>query len=545
MFERARLAYQFIEDNLNLLFLVRILLITLLFLSWYATSVGIIHLAELEDQSSLSFSNMAAFVGAGAITLMMWVMLERFRLHGPYPARAVCGLFYLFLFGWAVSFGYGFWWNVVASTSRANEGIVTTSDGFATNIKTAQENIKQTTIRFNKLARLAVERQQLDIAQGKFCGSSRARPRLKKAREALTEWIQDANARALDKTVESEGWITAISDALDDAKDKEVAFRKKYSGTIPNGSGDSSENFNNIKTVVNQLNAFDTTAQEAAKSLSNKTDRSKQGANSNVTFCSDSVLAEKMTELSQHIQKYPATVALPNWKSVTGDQSTAAAIRILWGTVSKFVGLKLTNDSMNGEDGIALMAALAVDLGILILTLIRPRVGGQIFITRQSPRTRVFYGVERVLRRHAATARTLLFDLHFFEGRKQYVVIPGDADKLGAPAFVRDLHTVFAALWPWLDINRAKPPSGRLRSKAERRLQLLSSATFEAPTEGERDGHDQVASRARAAMVSDLSIYEIHGEDRSLCLRILDDFEMQEQRLNRGNMWASSRGEAT
>lgn len=545
MFERARLAYQLIEDYFNLLFLVKILLITLLLLSWFATSVGIIHLAELKDQNSLSISNIAAFVGAGAITLIMWVMLERVRLHGPYIARAVCGLFYLFLFGWAVSFGYGFWWNIVASTARADEGIVATSDGFATNIAIAQKNLTESKKRLGDLTLLAVERKELDISLGKFCGSSRATPRLKAAREALTKWIQDANTVAVDQRPDHDGWIATTSKTLIDAEKKEVAFRKRYSGAIPNGAGDSSENFDNIKAVVNQIIALDNTAQGMSNSLSEMAEALKKRRNPDSFFCYDLNLSKQMADVAKHIKEKPATVALPIWTSVTGDKSTATAIRILWGTVSKPFGQKLTNESMKGEDKIALMAALAVDLGILILTLIRPRLGGQVFITRQSPRTRVFNGLERVLRRHGIAARTLLFDLHFFEGGKQYVVIPGDAEILGAPTFVRDLHTVFAALWPWLDINRAKSPSGLLRSSAERRLQLLSGTIFEAPTEGEKDDDDRVASRVRAAMVSDLSIYEIHEEDRSLCLRILDDFEIQERRLNRGNMWASSRAEAT
>jgi hypothetical protein len=539
MFERGRLAYQFIEDYLNLLFMVRILLIILLLLSWFATSVGILHLAELKDQSSLSISNTAAFVGAGAITLMMWVMLERFRLHGPYFVRAVCGIFYLFLFGWAVSFGYGFWWNIVASTARADEEIVATSDGFATNIAIARNNLAESKKKLEDLMLLAVEMKGLDTSLGKFCGSSRVTPRLIAAREALTRWIQDAYTEAVDQRPDHVGWIATTSKTLIDAEKKDVAFRKRYSGAIPNGAGDSSENFDNIKAVVNQIIALDKTAQGVSNSLSDMAEALKKRRNPDSFFCYDLNLSKQLADVAKHIKEKPAIVILPTWKSVTGDKSTAAAIRILWGTILKPFGQKLTSESMKGEDGIALMAALAVDLGILILTLIRPRVGGQMFITRQSPRTRVLDRLESVLRRHGTAARTLLFDLHFFEGGKQYVVIPGGTDQPGASTLVRDLHTVFAALWPWLDINRAKSPSDRLRSAAERQVQLLSSTIFEALTEGERDDHDRVSSRARAAMVSDLSIYEVHEEDRSLCLRILDDFEMQERRLNRGNKWAS------
>lgn len=544
MFEWARWVYKFIEENLNLLLLVRILLITLLLLSWFATAVGFIHLAELEYQNSISVSNLAAFLGAGAITLMMWVMLERFRLHGPYVLRAVCGLFYLFLFGWAVTFGYGFWWNVVASTSRADEGIVAASGVFAKSVADAQENLNQSKIKFDNLAALALEREKLDISLGTFCGSRRATQRLKDGRRSITKWIQDVNKLAVDEITSRNGWIVTTSKALEQAKERDIAFRKKYDGQIPNGLGDSSENFDNIKATVNRINALNNTAQGVANSLSEMAVALNKRRNSDSFFCYDRDLSREMAAVANHLKQKPATVVLPNWTSVTGDKSTAAAVRILWGTLSRFVGLKLTNESMKGEDGIALMAALAVDLGILILTLIRPRVGGQIFITRQTRRTRAFYGVERVLRGHSAAARTLLFELHFFDGRKQYVVIPGDADKHGAPAFVRDLHTVFAALWPWLDINRVKSPSNRVQSAAERRLQLFSGTIFEAPTEGVKDDDDRAASRVRATMVSDLSIYAIHGEDRSLCLRILDDFEMQERLLNRGNMWASSRAGA-
>jgi hypothetical protein len=455
-------------------YLVSLLLIVLLIASWTSTMIGIGNLASSHGADLNLIGWVFVSIVCLATTALMWLMLEHTRMPRHPFLRVVTGAAYLFLLVWTASFGYSFWWGALAARADSDSQIADVIKSLDQQLTGVHAQLNAVSRQMSTAEQAAQKQQKFEETSGGSCGipSPPGRSVLYQARQSVTanvdnismdvdNWLSGVNAE-IDKLDEDRKIMAGASNASAEARN--VAFGEAYdsaqkSATVINAASRAS-----ARTVSGLL-------ESQARALSIPPGQSG-------FTCFDSGLAGQLKGTAQGIEQSPIYIQLPLWRPLEGNASAEEGFIRLWGTAgAPFSHMSAADASLNqmhGRDWLALIAAIAVDGGIFILTLLRPRGGLEGFMTDTSVDREVQHEVTRILRSHQKAAALLLYELHFQYGRNQYIVVPDILWSEPGQEQPRSLHLAMAMLKRRLSTRRLTNPSPMLLKFARHRLAELN-----------------------------------------------------------------------
>jgi len=370
-----------------------------------ATGLGFADLrAANTDAGTLSPMEL---VLTGATTLFvvsaMVVALHQVVAGEAWWLRGISFVFYLLFAVWTVGFGYGFFWKELAGqefTERQFERVITDLSGSIARTSAALETSERAT---SEAADLAAQRAQVEAGEGRTCANHPAStpgegPLMRsrfgfadRARnlgaEVHAAWIAPvAGQRArLERQVEALVKRTPPKVEVDPA---ERALLQKLAAASSLPSAERRALFTGLHedarafaSAANDLRALhagafaDRLTQLAAEvGPDPQRPGSADPARANDPgYCWDVVLNEKLTAAAAQLRGVEA-VSVPPFEFLEGPKATRAAFFGLIGWIAGAAGIDVKGDEQfrfEEKAFLALFASLAVDLGIVFLTVVR------------------------------------------------------------------------------------------------------------------------------------------------------------------------------
>jgi len=377
-------------------------------LSVAATGLGFADLrAANTDAGHLSAAELAI---TGATTLFV-VSAMVVALHHVVSGetrwwvRGISFLFYLLFAVWTVGFGYGFFWKELAGqefTERQFQRVITDLSGSIGRTSSALETSERAT---GDAALLAAQRAQTEAAEGRTCAnhpaSTPGEGPLMRSRFAFAD-----RAKALGDEVRT-SWIAPVAgqrerlqrqvDALVKraappasasvpANERAVLEKLAAASRLPSAERRAlftgvHEEARAFAAAANDLHAIhagpfaDRLMQLAAEV---GPDPQRPGSpdparTADPGYCWDVVLNEKLTAAAGQLRAVE-DVATPEFSFLEGPKATRAAFFGLVGWLGGLIGVDVKGDEgfeFEEKAFLALFASLAVDLGIVFLTVVR------------------------------------------------------------------------------------------------------------------------------------------------------------------------------
>jgi hypothetical protein len=374
-------------------------------LSVVATGLGFADLrAANTDAGRLSAAELAI---TGATTLFV-VSAMVVALHQVVAGetrwwvRGLSFVFYLLFAVWTVGFGYGFFWKELAGqefTERQFQRVITDLSGSIARTSAALETSERATA---EAAQLAAQRAQSEAAEGRTCAnhpsSTPGEGPLMRSRFAFAD-----TTRALGDEVRAT-WIAPVAgqrerlqrqvDALvkraapAGAPEQERAVLEKLATASRLASEERRALFTGVHeearafaAAANDLRALHAAAfAERLVRLAAEVGPDPQRPGSpdparaqDPGYCWDVALHDKLEAAAGQLRGVE-DVATPEFAFLEGPRATRAAFFGLVGWLSGLVGVDVKGDEgfeFEEKAFLALFASLAVDLGIVFLTVVR------------------------------------------------------------------------------------------------------------------------------------------------------------------------------
>ncbi len=375
-------------------------------LSAIATGLGFADLrAANTNAETLSLPEM---VVTGAITLfvvcaMVVALHQVLAPRRPWWIRILSLPVYAFFAIWTVGFGYGFFWKELAGqefTEGQFERALTDVSGAAARAGQALETAETAAV---DVAALAAARAKLEAETGRTCAN---RPnstpgegplmRSRFAFAARTEdlatdvrarWIAPLSDRraALDRRIAalSRGAVPADGVAADE---RALLERLARSSTLPPaerrdlflGVHQEAKAFADASNGLRSLLAASYADRLAALAVDVGPDPQRPGSPdasraADASYCWDVVLSDRLTDAAQRMREV-TDIATPQFDFIEGPKATRAAFFGLMAWAGRTLGLAASQDDsfpFGEREFLALFASVAVDLGIVFLTLVR------------------------------------------------------------------------------------------------------------------------------------------------------------------------------
>jgi hypothetical protein len=319
--------------------------------------------------------------------------------------RGLAFVFYLLFAVWTVGFGYGFFWKELAGqefTERQFERVITDLSGSIVRTSAALETSERAT---GEAAQLADDRARVEAAEGRTCANRPAsvpgegplmRSRFAFAdrarnlsEEVRASWIAPvAGQRArLERQVEAlvKRAPPAASVQLDPAERTRLG-KLATASSLPSAERRAlfvgvHEDARTFAAAANDLRALHASAfadRLTALAADVGPDPQRPGSPdparaNDPGYCWDVVLNEKLVAASAQLRGV-ADVAVPEFDFLEGPKATRAAFFGLIGWLAGAVGIDVKGDEgfeFEEKAFLALFASLAVDLGIVFLTVVR------------------------------------------------------------------------------------------------------------------------------------------------------------------------------
>jgi hypothetical protein len=374
-------------------------------LSVIATGLGFADLrAANTDAGTLSTLELAI---TGATTLFV-VSAMIVALHhvvageARWWVRGLSFVFYLLFAVWTVGFGYGFFWKELAGqefTERQFERVITDLSGSIARTSAALETSERAT---SETSQLAADRARTEAAEGRTCAnhpsSVPGEGPLMRSRFAFAD-----RARNLGEEVRA-SWIAPVADQRDwlerqvealvkrsppaAAEPAEQALLEKLAtaSSLPSaerralftGVHEDARAFAAAANGLRALHAAPFADRLSALAAEVGPDPQRPGSPdparaADPGYCWDVVLNEKLVAASAQLRGV-ADVAVPEFEFLEGPKATRAAFFGLIGWLAGAVGIEVRGaEGFEFDDKafLALFASLAVDLGIVFLTVVR------------------------------------------------------------------------------------------------------------------------------------------------------------------------------
>ena len=381
--------------------------------SIFATAMGFqdLRLANL-DQSTLSWQDslpvwaLTVFVILAMVAALNAALGVGFttsadgKKQNRYALRSIAAFFYLFFAFWSVGFGYGFFWKELAGQEytqgqfrAAIEEVSRSESGAADALNTVESAVRSA-------SETARDRADEEANNGGTCANypnsqpgdgplTRARFAFADRAEALRE---DVNLSWTSKLEEQRSIlqrrITTLSKGVAPLPDEELQdnerqlldslaapgnltpeAREEVFAIVFEDARDFTARANNLRATYAETFAgrLDELRRVVGPDPNNSSQANPARAEDR-TYCWDIVLTEKLSAASQSLRNL-SDMPSPEFEFTEGPKATRAAFfNLARATTSPITG----NGAPFGEkEFIALFASIAVDAGILFLTLVR------------------------------------------------------------------------------------------------------------------------------------------------------------------------------
>jgi hypothetical protein len=432
------------------------------------------------------------------------------------------GIFYLFLVVWTVGFGYSFWWGALAAKMASTARMSLVLDQLDNQLTAAGGQLKATADNMDRVEKLSEASAEQEDLSGGSCGipSGPGRAKLYQARMAVARDVR-SQINAIRR-----GWLSDVQREIGTLGTRKKAFDAAAEELNPEKrTADFSELYESSRRSARDINAESAGNAGYAASALDMTARQLLITPEQRGFtCYDKTLAEGLGFAARNLRK-PISIHLDEWHPMEGSSATKEGFLRLWGTVLRAVGIDTKLEGLQNLDWLPLVIAIAVDCGILVLTLSRPRAGGETFLAEGRKDQETQSRLREILRLHSAAAKYIFYDLYFPVGRKHYIAIPDILWREPEGLDPRSLHLAMAALKRRLAaVLLANPSRDVLRLAVQRLRQLHWAAPTDIPEGVVLKFNERLARLLRGSAEPDHpAIYEISEIDRNEAICILSE----------------------
>lgn len=380
-------------------------------LSAVATGMGFADLrAANTGAASLSPAELAGTMAMAAFVVCAMVVALHAMLDGRRGilVRLLSGVFYLFFAIWSVGFGYGFFWKELAGQEFTQQQFQTALQDASAASSRAVETVASAVEAAETAAALAASRAQVEARDGRTCAnqpfSTPGDGPLTRSRFAFAD-----RARAVGEGVRAQ-WLVPVSEEGETLQRRLAALR---SGSAPAPTSPATSLSLAERETLMRLAAASSLAQDQRRAVFEEVfasarsgieasnamrarlapplvdrltrmarevggDPSRPGAPDPVRindpgYCWDVVLEEQLLAAARQVSELTDAPA-PAFEFIEGPKATRAAFFGLVEWLGERIGLPMAVTSgfeFGAKAFLALFASIAVDLGIVFLTMLR------------------------------------------------------------------------------------------------------------------------------------------------------------------------------
>jgi hypothetical protein len=374
-------------------------------LSVIATGLGFADLrAANTDAGTLSAAELAITCATTlfVVSAMIVALHQVVAGQGQWWVRGLSFVFYLLFAIWSVGFGYGFFWKELAGqefTERQFERVIGDLSGSIARTSAALETSERATA---EAAQLAADRARIEAAEGRTCANKPAsvpgegplmRSRFAFAdrarnlgEEVRAAWIAPVAGQRVRLERQVEALVKRVPPSASDPAERALLEKLATASRLPSAARRAlftgvHEEARAFAIAANGLRALhaapfaDRLSQLAAEV---GPDPQRPGAPdparaADPGYCWDVVLNEKLLAASAQLRSVEDVVT-PEFEFLEGPKATRAAFFGLIGWLADAVAVDVRGDEgfvFDDKAFLALFASLAVDLGIVFLTVVR------------------------------------------------------------------------------------------------------------------------------------------------------------------------------
>ncbi len=321
------------------------------------------------------------------LTFLMWLALrETFGAQRRWTERLITFPLYLFLLGWSVGFGYGFWWSLIAGVEATRTGLSGLQEDARDAAGAVSARLDAVRTGLDNVVIWSESQMAREDTSGGSCGvpSGAGQGPLYNARRG----VRDQVASLRDSMAAS--WFGPVQADVERLRqsvaglgggtfeDRQRVFEAKASeirGTARSIAARSNELG---KSTAAEMRALAQTVSAAP--------------NTGGFSCYDPTLAQRLTQAADQADQ-PAELRLREAAFSEGPAGVANAIKNLWANIGTYLSSLVSyvfsggaepgeettgGQPITGRDLIALLATLGVDLGLLAMTALNPPASGPI-----------------------------------------------------------------------------------------------------------------------------------------------------------------------
>ena len=333
-------------------------------------------------QGGMSVSNDVLVISIViALTFLMWLMLrEAFGAKRLFRDRIITFGLYLFLAGWSIGFGYGFWWSLISGEEATRMGLAGLEEDARDASAVIAARLDAVKSQIDSVVSWSDSQMAREETSGGSCGttSGAGRGPLYNARRS----VRDSIATLRDGV--NRAWLGPVQADIEKLRQSAA----QLGGT----------------TVEERQRAFEAKASEirgrarAIAARSNQLGRSTAGEMRAIAAtvavqpgrpgfsCYDPTLAERLTQAAAQADQ-PAELKLREAVFNEGPAGVANAVKNLWRNVGTYTSSLVAyifsggrsdgartdgGEPITGRDLIALLATIGIDLGLLVLAILNP-----------------------------------------------------------------------------------------------------------------------------------------------------------------------------
>ncbi|MFT4252459.1 MAG: hypothetical protein QM608_08245, partial [Caulobacter sp.] len=364
-----REAWSAIQGGWTLEGMRKALLRAFLIVSAFATAMGLKDLISGGVDAPPVIELVGGMAMAACVVLFMYLSLETV-LRDPRPLWKIIAAFaYVFFMLWSVGFGFGFYWKMCSASDVAERQAVAMKEGLQRSLDQSIFRLKGIDAAANDLTLLAKGRTEKERA-GNGCDNVVSLPGegpLFNIRASINQSIETQQS-SLKSVIDLPGLKAEVE-----------TTQRQIAGILSAqhvGQAGLKRNIDQARGLANgaisKVNASIGTTRDYAPRYAGLAEELRKGRQDGASVCRDTELArglDIMAEKLRTTQDIPP-ITDETFKINLGADATRAAFDRIWAYVLTPIGLSTEKPRpLTQEDMVAFIAAIAVDLGILLATL--------------------------------------------------------------------------------------------------------------------------------------------------------------------------------
>ncbi len=452
---------------------MRALAVALLLISFAATLSGILKLIEAQSDTALDRLSVAmiAFMVL-SLTVLMWQLLKTLRDRHGVLLRIAAAVLYLPVVAWSVGFGFGFWWDHLASYQENRDSLQNELQKFTTSLARVQGSIITVNTSLEDAQKASQQQIELEATVGGTCGKESSI-----GQGPLFYDRSDFHSRLTSE-------INLLGSTLGQIESEIVATQSNIGETLESmRSVSKEERAAQYSELADQATLAAARLGASLRATLGKSERSltalanrigDPALRRNANRCFDAVLASQLRDTADLVHDVNPVVAAPDFVNMEGNIAVPTAFARLWKSISMPLRPNespgIAQGGLHGVEWIALLAAVIVDLGIVLAAFAQPRRPLQEVLSLGMPSAVSEGRVREMLSGCSPDANATLLRSHFQLGNNDYLAAPtaqwrpeepsrevaeelrSHLLQLRAMRLIRAVRVVDPRRWPWRDL---------------------------------------------------------------------------------------------